>query len=92
MAILAGALPHCSCAASTSLSPAMPALSGIPEKHRVWGVGPEVTIPIATKSRLISLVNVRYLWETGARLKTEGQSLVVTASFPLPSISIPPKP
>lgn len=60
-------------------------------KHRVWGFGPDITFPIATKLKLYSLVNVRYLWETGAQLKTEGQSLVITASFPLPSISIPPK-
>jgi hypothetical protein len=60
-------------------------------KHRVWGFGPDVTIPLATKTKLISLVNVRYLWETGARVKTEGQSLVITATFPVPSVQIPPK-
>jgi hypothetical protein len=67
-------------------------LPGDPEiaKHRVWGVGPDVTIPIATKSKLISLVNVRYLWETGARMTTQGDSLVVTATFPVPSIKIHP--
>jgi hypothetical protein len=61
------------------------------EKHRVYGFGPDVTIPLATKSTLIALVNVRYFWETGAELKTEGQSLVVTATFPVPGIKIPPK-
>jgi hypothetical protein len=58
------------------------------DKHRVYGLGPDVTIPLATKSKLISLVNIRYLWETGARVKTEGQSLVVTATFPVPSVRI----
>src|SRR6185436_7885116 len=58
-------------------------LSGVPERHRVWGVGPDVTIPIATKTRLISLVNIRYLWEQGARLKTQGQSLIVTTTVPV---------
>jgi arylsulfatase A-like enzyme len=57
-------------------------VAGIPEHHRVWGIGPEVTIPIATKSKLISLVNVRYLWETGTQFKTQGQSLLVTTTFP----------
>jgi hypothetical protein len=61
---------------------------GIPAKHRVYGIGPEVTIPIATKSRLISLVNVRYLWETGAEIKTQGQSLVVTTTVPVGGIKI----
>jgi hypothetical protein len=60
-------------------------------KHRVWGFGPDVTVPIAAKSNLVALVNVRYLWETGARLKTQGQSLVVTATFPVPPIPIPPR-
>ncbi len=59
-------------------------------KHKVWGFGPDVTMPIATKSTLISLVNVRYFWEAGAQLKTQGQSLVVTAAFPIPSVKIPP--
>jgi hypothetical protein len=61
------------------------------DKHRVWGLGPDVTIPIATRSKLISLVNVRYLWEAGVRLKTQGESLVVTATFPVPSLMIPPR-
>ena len=59
--------------------------------HRVWGIGPDVTIPIATKKRLISLVNVRYLWEAGARIKTQGQSLMVTTTIPVGGISIPGK-
>lgn len=61
---------------------------GIPAKHRVYGFGPEVTIPIATKSKLISLVNVRYLWETGAEIKTQGQSLLVTTTVPVGGIKI----
>jgi hypothetical protein len=60
----------------------------IPDKHRVWGIGPDVTIPIATKSRLLSLVNVRYLWEGGARVKTQGQSLVITSTIPVGGIKI----
>ena len=65
------------------LSASVPALSGIPERHRVFGIGPDVTIPIATKSRLISLVNVRYLWEQGTRLKTQGQTLMITNTIPI---------
>jgi hypothetical protein len=60
----------------------------IPAKHRVWGIGPDVTIPIATKSRLISLVNVRYLWEQGAQVKTQGQTFIVTNTIPF-GIKIP---
>jgi len=71
------------------LTPAGMDLSGIPDKHRVWGLGPDVTIPIATKTRLISLVNVRYLWEQGARFKTQGDTLMLTTTFPIGGIKIP---
>ena len=40
------------------------------------------------QAKLFALVNIRYLWETGARLKTEGQTLVVTATFPVPSVRL----
>lgn len=70
------------------LSNSVPSLGGIPEHHRVWGVGPEVTIPIATKSRLISLVNVRYLFEQGAQLKTQGQTFMITNTIPVGGIKI----
>jgi len=59
-----------------------------PNKHKVFGFGPDVTLPIATKSKLFALVNIRYLWETGARVKTQGQTLVVTATFPVPSVKL----
>jgi hypothetical protein len=60
-------------------------------RHRVWALGPDVTIPLGTKSRLISLLNFRYLWEIGARMKTQGPSMLLTATFPVPSIKIPAK-
>lgn len=59
-----------------------------PGKHKVLGFGPDVTLPVASKSKLFALVNIRYLWETGAQLKTEGQTLVVNATFPVPSVSL----
>jgi len=60
----------------------------LPDKHRVWAFGPEVTLPIATASRLFALVNVRYLWETRVRVKTQGDTLVVTATLPIPSTKL----
>ena len=59
-----------------------------PGKHKVFAFGPDVTLPIATKSKLFALVNVRYLWESGAQLKTQGDTLVVTATFPIPSVKL----
>jgi hypothetical protein len=58
-------------------------------RHRVFAYGPDVTIPIGTKKTLISLVNIRYLWETGARIKTEGPTFAITTTVPIPSIKVP---
>jgi putative intracellular protease/amidase len=67
----------------------LPAVApGLP-RHRVFGVGPDVTVPIATRSRLIALVNARYLWEHGSQVKTQGQTLMLTATFPVGGIRIP---
>jgi hypothetical protein len=60
----------------------------VPDKHRVFGVGPDVTIPIAANGKLLSLVNVRYLFEVGTQAKTQGQSLVVTSTIPVGGIRI----
>jgi hypothetical protein len=57
-------------------------------KHRRFGIGPDVTFPIATKKKLIALINGRLMWEFGARTTTQGLTLAVTALFPIPSVSI----
>jgi hypothetical protein len=57
-------------------------------RHRAFGMGPELTVPIATSRKLIALINVRYFWEWGARTTVEGQNLVVNATFPIPSVSL----
>jgi hypothetical protein len=72
-------------------TPGLPEIPVLSDAHRVFGIGPDVTIPIGTKKKLISLVNVRYLWETGAKTKTQGQSLLVTSTIPVGGISIPGK-
>jgi hypothetical protein len=74
-----------------SLSPSLMQSASVPAKHYVWGLGPDVTIPIATKSRLLSLVNVRYLWEQDARLKTQGQTFLITNTIPVGGVKIPSK-
>ncbi len=65
-----------------------PVAVDFPNKHTVFGLGPDVTLPIASKSKLFALVNIRYFWELGARVKTEGQNLVITATFPVPSVRL----
>ena len=58
------------------------------EEHRVYGVGPEVTIPIATKKKLYGFINARYFWEFGAQSTLEGSTFVLTATFPIPSVPL----
>jgi hypothetical protein len=59
-------------------------------KNRVFGLGPDVTLPIATKKKLIAFLNVRAVWEVGAHSTTEGRMLIIGATFPLPSLTITP--
>ena len=54
----------------------------MPEKHRVYGIGPDVTLPLVIKKKLIALVTLRYQWETGARTNLEGQNFNVLVTFP----------
>lgn len=58
-------------------------------KHRGYGVGPELTFPVRTKTRLLALVNARYLWETGVRTNLEGQLFMITMTIPIPSGPLP---
>jgi len=58
------------------------------DRHRVYGIGPEVTIPLASKKKLYGFLNLRYFWETGARTTLEGNTFLVTISFPVPSIPL----
>jgi hypothetical protein len=59
-----------------------------PGKHRVFGLGPEVTLPIATSSRLIATLNLRYFWDMGARTTLEGETFLLTVTFPIPSVKL----
>ena len=57
-------------------------------KHRVFGLGPELTLPIASKSKLYALANFRYLKEFGAKSTSEGETFLFTLTFPVPSIAL----
>jgi len=53
-------------------------LPGVPTpgKHRVFGFGPEVTIPLASKKTLFGFLTLRYLKDTGARSTLEGDTFL----------------
>jgi len=57
-------------------------------KHKVFAFGPDVTLPVASRTKLFALVTIRYLWESGATSKTQGSTLVVMTTFPIPSLNI----
>jgi hypothetical protein len=56
-------------------------------KNRAYGLGPEVAMPVFAKGTLVGLVNVRYIWEFGAKTNFEGNTLLV--SFTLAKLNVP---
>jgi hypothetical protein len=62
--------------------PNLPSQITLEDKHQVYGLGPEVTLPVVIKGKLISLINARYFWELGAKSTLEGQRLVLFVIFP----------
>lgn len=63
-------------------------LPGLIGKNRAFAVGPEVTLPLATKKTLWGFLNLRYLWEFGVRNSVEGNAFVATLSIPLGGIPL----
>lgn len=57
-------------------------------KHRVYGVGPELTLPIASSNKLYGVLNARYFWEFGSESIFEGETFVLTLTLPIPSIPL----
>jgi hypothetical protein len=70
-------------------------LTGLPQllvqgKNRVAGLGPQITLPIATKTTVYGFVTVRYQWELGARTTTEGNAFNFFVVLPLKPIQVNP--
>ena len=59
-----------------------------PGRNRGFGIDPEITLPPMTKRSIFSFFNLRYFWETGNRSTVEGQTLVASLTFPIPSAPI----
>jgi len=47
---------------------------GLLGRNRVYAFGPEVSFPLASKKKLYGFLDLRYLWETGARTTLEGNT------------------
>ena len=58
-------------------------------KNSIWGLGPEVSLALATKKAVYGFVTVRYQWELAGRTSTEGAVWNILATFPLKPIPLP---
>ncbi|MCX6631633.1 MAG: transporter [Candidatus Solibacter sp.] len=57
-------------------------------KNSTAAIGPELTIPLATKSKLYGFFTVRYEFEVASRTTTQGNALILTAVFPFKPIKL----
>ena len=57
-------------------------------KNSGYGIGPDVTLPLMSKSKLYGTVNARYLWESGVQSSVEGQMLWLTFTFMVPPLAL----
>jgi hypothetical protein len=68
-------------------------LTGLPPlivqgKNSAAAVGPELTIPLATKNKLYGFFTFRYEWEVYAKTTTQGNAMIMTAVFPFKPIKL----
>jgi hypothetical protein len=63
--------------------------TGVLGRNRVWGLGPEVSLALASKKAVYGFVTVRYQWELAARTTTEGAAWNIMATFPIRPIRLP---
>lgn len=57
-------------------------------KNRAWAVGPDITLPLASKSKFYGTANVRYLWERDARSTVEGEQFLLTFTLLIPPVAL----
>jgi hypothetical protein len=56
--------------------------AGLPLTNgRVFGVGPEIDMPVFTRGKNMGLISVRYQWLVGAKTALGGETLAVTFTF-----------
>ncbi|HEX8030748.1 MAG TPA: transporter [Vicinamibacterales bacterium] len=70
-------------------------LTGLPsvilrDQHRVAAIGPEVSVPIATRQTVYGFLTARYQWEVGARTTTQGDAFNLLVVMPLKPIKVNP--
>jgi len=63
----------------------------VPGKNKVFALGPEVTIALASKSKVYGFLKLNYEWEVYARTATQGSEFSIMLTFPIGSFPIPTK-
>jgi hypothetical protein len=68
-------------------------LTGLPAflvqgKNSTTGIGPELSLPLATKKTVFGFFTLRYQWEVYAHTTTQGRGLNMMLIFPLKPIKI----
>jgi hypothetical protein len=68
-------------------------LEGLPAllvqgKNRTFALGPEVTIPLATKSKLLGFFTFRYEFETYARTSLQGNTLAAMFTYLMKPVNL----
>ena len=72
---------------TTRLAPCCPVCWFV-EKNSAAGLGPELTLPLATKKTLFGFYTFRYEWEVYAHTTTQGHGMNMMLVFPLKPIKI----
>jgi hypothetical protein len=58
-------------------------------KNKVFALGPEATLAIASKGTLYGFVKVNYFWEVYAQTTTQGDALMLSLVLPMRPIKLP---
>ena len=75
-------LTHDSVGGLNRTDPLLPSSIDLP-KSELYGLGPEVDVPIIINNKLICQITARYQWEFDARSTMEGQMFNLYFNFPL---------
>jgi hypothetical protein len=62
--------------------PGLPSSIDLP-KSQLYGLGPEINLPVILNEKLICAITVRYQWEFDARSTLEGEAFNLYFNFPL---------
>lgn len=57
-------------------------------RHQIFGAGPEVTLPLATRKTYYGSVTLRYYWDFGVESNAESQTFLLNLSMPVPFQSL----